>query len=103
MENYNFWRDAFDTYQSLSDWIKALWLLVPPAFVLGLVAILRRPLAAETVEQEPQGLVYSVYRSPQGTLVLHRPTDEAAGRSIAPETDDAFAEVTSPSTRHPRA
>jgi hypothetical protein len=98
--DYNFWADLLDTYQSLSDWIKALWLLVPPAFVLGLVAILRRPAMAEAIGQEPQGLVYSVYRSPQGTLVLHRPTDEVTDRSISPSpgTGDVPAEA-APSSR----
>lgn len=41
MENYNFWQDFFDTYQSSPDIIKALWILIVPGFVLGLVAILR--------------------------------------------------------------
>lgn len=35
MDSYNFWQDLFDTYQSLSDWMKTLWLIVPPAFALG--------------------------------------------------------------------
>ena len=43
MEPYNFWQDFFDTYQSLSDWMKMLWLIVPPAFILGLVALVMRP------------------------------------------------------------
>lgn len=76
MESYNFWADLLDTYQSLSDWIKALWLLVPPAFVLGLVAILRLPARAE---EEPEEPVYSVHRGPHGTLVLQRPAEAAAG------------------------
>lgn len=42
MESYHFWQDAFDTYQSLSDWMKALWLIVPPVFVLGLAALVMR-------------------------------------------------------------
>jgi len=42
MENYNFWQDFFDTYQSLSDWIKFLWLIIPPSFVLGLSALILR-------------------------------------------------------------
>ena len=42
MGNYNFWQDLFDTYQSLSDWLKILWLIVPPAFVLALVALTLR-------------------------------------------------------------
>ena len=39
MTDYSFWQDFFDTYQSLSDLIKILWLIVPPLFVLALVAI----------------------------------------------------------------
>lgn len=39
MGDYNFWQDFFDTYQSLSDWMKFAWLVVPPAFLLGLVAL----------------------------------------------------------------
>ncbi|WP_156892533.1 hypothetical protein [Salaquimonas pukyongi] len=39
MEDYNFWQDFFDTYQSLSDWMKFAWLIVPPAFLPGLVAL----------------------------------------------------------------
>ena len=46
MENYNFWQDFFDTYQSLSNWMKVLWLVVPPAFLLVLIW-----LAARTGEQ----------------------------------------------------
>ena len=42
MESYNFWQDFFDTYQSLPDWLKALWLIVPPAFVLGSLALVAR-------------------------------------------------------------
>ncbi len=37
---YNFWQDFFDTYQSLSDLVKILWLIVPPIFILGLVALI---------------------------------------------------------------
>ena len=40
MDAYGFWQDLFDTYQSLSDWLKALWLIVPPLFLLGLLALL---------------------------------------------------------------
>ncbi|NVK34103.1 MAG: hypothetical protein HWE23_06470 [Rhodobacteraceae bacterium] len=40
--DYNFWQDFFDRYQSLSDWMKMLWLVVPPAFVLGLIALVMR-------------------------------------------------------------
>ncbi len=42
MENYHFWQDFFDTYQSLSDWIKALWYIVPFVFVLAVTALVLR-------------------------------------------------------------
>ena len=40
MESYSFWNDFFDTYQSLSDFMKILWIIVPPMFILGLVALI---------------------------------------------------------------
>ncbi len=39
MANYSFWSDFFDTYQSLSDFMKILWIVVSPLFILGLVAM----------------------------------------------------------------
>jgi hypothetical protein len=75
MEQYNFWQDFFDTYQSLSDWIKALWLLVPPGFVLALIALLvMRPRAGnrpgnKRFELIPNGeLIYSVHRDAKDRL-----------------------------------
>lgn len=64
MDDYNFWRDFFDTYQSLSDWLKTLWLIVPPLFLLALIWLWRRPsLPLEATASDEQGrLIYSVYR-----------------------------------------
>ncbi len=42
MTEYNFWADLFDAYQSTADWIKALWIVSVPVFVLGLVALILR-------------------------------------------------------------
>ena len=42
MDNYNFWADLLLTFKSSPDWIKALWLLVPPAFLLALIAMAMR-------------------------------------------------------------
>ncbi len=42
MDSYDFWADFFDTYQSLPDWLKLAWLMVPPAFVLGAIALALR-------------------------------------------------------------
>ena len=39
MEDYNFWQDLFDTYQSTADWIKALWIVSVPTFALGVLAL----------------------------------------------------------------
>lgn len=62
MEDYNFWQDLFDTYQSLSDWMKLAWLVVPPAFLLGLIAlILRFRLTSKERSDATDGeLIYSV-------------------------------------------
>ena len=47
-------QDLLDTYQSLSDFVQAVWLVVPLVFIFGLVALLlhhrlRRKQAAEQV------------------------------------------------------
>lgn len=54
MGGYSFWGDLLDTYQSLPDWLKFMWLIVPPGFVLALVALLRhRPRPPDHFE--PRG------------------------------------------------
>lgn len=70
MDDYNFWQDFFDTYQSLSDWMKFAWLVVPLAFCLGLFAVLLRyRLAAKQVEKVISGdLVYTIHRDDFGQL-----------------------------------
>ena len=80
MEDYNFWQDFFDTYQSLSDVVKALWLLVPPAFLLGLVALLlRHRVAQREAEHGGRGdLLFTVHRDDDGALRVYR-----HGRDIA--------------------
>lgn len=42
MNEYNFWRDLLDTFQSSTDWIKALWLIIPPLFLLALFRMAMR-------------------------------------------------------------
>ncbi|WP_272950769.1 hypothetical protein V6582_15340 [Agrobacterium vitis] len=42
MADYNVWADLFDTWQSTSDWVKALIIVVPPAFVATMLALLLR-------------------------------------------------------------
>lgn len=64
MDDYNFWQDFFDTYQSLSDWMKFAWLVVPPGFVLGLIALLlhRRWTKRHMMATETGELIYTIHR-----------------------------------------
>lgn len=66
--DYNFWKDLLDTYQSLTDWVKALWLIIPPVFVLGLVALLcHHRRETKRLEQNQAGpLVYEIYPDENG-------------------------------------
>jgi len=74
MDGYNFWQDFFDTYQSLSDGTKALWLIVPPGFLLGLMALITRYRVA--VRQAETGLggelVYTIHRDGDGQIQIYR-------------------------------
>ena len=74
MDGYNFWKDLLDTYQSLSDGMKALWLIVPAAFVLGLSwLILRTRVALRKVESGMRGdLVYTIHRDADDVLHVTR-------------------------------
>jgi len=70
MEDYNFWADLLDTFQSSADWIKALWLTIPPGFVLALIWLFRRRMApADALEGE---LLYTVRREPDGLIQIYR-------------------------------
>ena len=74
MEDYNFWQDFFDTYQSLSDGTKALWLIVPPGFLLGLIAlILRHRVAVRQAETGLRGdLIYTIHQDGNGQIHIYR-------------------------------
>jgi hypothetical protein len=75
MTDYNFWQDFFDTYQSLSDWLKILWLIVPPAFVLGLVALtMRFRIESKRADKGLDGeLIYSLHRDAQNRSSHRQP------------------------------
>jgi len=74
MEDYNFWQDFFDTYQSLSDGTKALWLIVPAGFLLGLIAlVMRHRVAVRQAESGIRGdLVYTIHRDGDDKLHVYR-------------------------------
>ena len=76
MEETTFWQTLFATYQSLTDWLKALWLIVPPAFIFAMTALLLR---AKRPAPEVDGeLVYTVHRDAAGQyrVLRHVPSDD---------------------------
>ena len=77
MEETTFWQALFVTYQSLTDWIKALWLIVPPAFIFAMTALLMRGRRA--VPEVDGELVYTVHRDAAGQyrVLRHTPPDDA--------------------------
>jgi hypothetical protein len=85
MSDYNFRQDFFDTYQSLSDWLKILWLIVPPAFVLALTAmILHFRVQSRRTEIKPAGeLVYSVHRDAENRFHIISHTRHLHGKPAA--------------------
>ena len=82
METYNFWQDIFDTYQSLSIVMQLAWLVLPPLFLLSLVAlVLRFWLRCRQFGPPTRGdLVYTVYRNDFGAFDVykHDVADEGA-------------------------
>ena len=80
MDDISAFQAFLGTYQSLADWIKALWLIVPPAFILLLTALLLR--AKRPVPEVDGELVYTVHRDAAGQYRILRHTPSAT-------TDDA--------------
>ena len=73
MEDISAFQAFLGTYQSLADWIKALWLIVPPAFILILTALLLR--AKRPVPEIDGELIYTVHRDVAGQyrVLRHAP------------------------------
>ena len=74
MADYNFWMDLLDTFQSSPNWIKAVWLLIPPGFLLALIAMLMRyRIASKRAGKALDGeLIYSIHRRTDGDLQIVR-------------------------------
>ncbi|MBA8901530.1 hypothetical protein [Phyllobacterium sp. P30BS-XVII] len=70
MNDYNFWAHLLDTFQASPDLIKAIWLLTPPFFMLGLVVLtLRFKIDSKRADKGLGGeLVYSVLRDAQNRV-----------------------------------
>lgn len=49
MDDYNLAADLLATFRASPDFVKALWLLVPPGFIIGLIVALKRR------KTEPEG------------------------------------------------
>jgi len=73
MQDYNFWADLLDTYQSLSIWMKTMWLVVPPTFLIALLTIiLRHRIAYKRADYRfPGDLVYTIRRDDQNQLHIY--------------------------------
>jgi hypothetical protein len=70
MNDYNFWADLLASYRASPDLIKALWVLVPPAFLLGLVAALR--LTPWRMRREAEGSSGAVIGKDDRPVALRR-------------------------------
>ena len=77
MDDISAFQAFLGTYQSLADWIKALWLIVPPAFIFAMTALLMRGRRA--VPEVDGELVYTVHRDVSGQyrVLRHTPPDDA--------------------------
>jgi hypothetical protein len=84
MEPYNFWQDFFDTYQSLSDWIKALWLIVPPVFILGLTALVMRfRIDSKRADDGfTDKLIYSIHRDNRDQIRIIAHSQQIDGQPV---------------------
>lgn len=74
MEDYNFWQDIFDTFQSLGDGIKIALIITPPITILGFLALMMNyRVAVKKAQNSPFGeQVYSVYRDEMSRLNIFR-------------------------------
>ena len=74
MPEYNFWADLFDTYQSTADWIKALWIVAVPGFLLGLTGVVLyfRLESKRVAGLGASNLVYTIHRDGDGALRVYQ-------------------------------
>lgn len=86
MPEYNFWADLFDTYQSTADWIKALWIVAVPGFLLGLIALVFQYRLASRQAPVADGgeLLYTVHREDAGRFRVYLHSGSA---ELEPNTD----------------
>ncbi|BCH66900.1 hypothetical protein RvVAT039_41160 [Agrobacterium vitis] len=69
MADYNLWADLFDTWQSSSDWIKALVIVTPPVFAISVLALLLRH-RRERPGNPPQAAIYQPPQRPEDSAEI---------------------------------
>ncbi|MUZ95804.1 protein kinase [Agrobacterium vitis] len=97
MADYNVWADIFDTWQSMADWVKALAIITPPVFAMGVLALLLRyrlalrrdsprPVAFDLLEPQPDDPPASIdITILEATTDLQHRLEEARRRLIPPD------------------
>ncbi|MEN0001242.1 MAG: hypothetical protein AAF940_10180 [Pseudomonadota bacterium] len=71
MDDYHFWQDLFDTYQSFPDWMQLLWLIVPLGFLLALIGLLLLFRLAPRRSRPDEKLAYTIYAGKNGRLRVY--------------------------------
>ena len=72
MTEYSFWQDALDTYQSLSEWMKLMWLVVPPLFVCALIALAIWHRAIRADLRFDGKRIYTIHRDKRDMFHIYR-------------------------------
>ncbi|MGV1949651.1 hypothetical protein ACQZ44_02405 [Agrobacterium vitis] len=74
METYDIWADLLATFRASPDAIKALWLLIPPGFLLVLLLALLRHhnLHHPKLKLHGSTLAFTVIRRDDGALEIYR-------------------------------
>ena len=67
-----------ETYRLLNDWLKALWLVTPPVFLLGLTGLLLHHRRAKAGGGQLYGgqTIYSIAKMDDGELRVFRHVPE---------------------------
>ncbi|MGV1769813.1 protein kinase [Agrobacterium vitis] len=97
MADYNVWADIFDTWQSMADWVKAIAIVMPPVFAMGVLALLLcyrlalrrdppRPVAFDLLEPQPDDPPASIDNTIlEATTDLQHRLEEARRRLMPPD------------------
>ena len=91
MEDVGFWHDFFATYQAQPNWLRFLWLVVPPLFAFAFTALfLLQRLALKRYEHKLTGnLVYTMTRDEFDAIhvYLHGPEKDLPGQRTDIDTE----------------